>query len=313
MEENCCLAPARPCVVATQAGWRQPWLVWPAYGWLVLLFLIWSSISLDSDLSPPSTFLAINGVTTAISAIAVLVLILVPRGSRKFATIPLAVILALFQATFWLWLPPPRGNQAMVVLSNISYALKYYDGTVGHLPAATDSESGAPTSWRVEIHRSGFAAGYDPHKAWNDPANVRLQDVGYWRFTYATWDRNHAPSLRGTYASYYKAITGPDTAFDSANPPSLGQLPKNLILIVRVERSDTHWMEPGDLSIEQLVPSEETKRLLLGQDGYAVLFADGPWILSDRLPFSDLCKFFTISGAKQYDRQQILDRYRVRP
>jgi len=73
-------------------------------------------------------------------------------------------------------------------------------------------------------------------------------------------------------------------------------------------------MEPGDLSIDQLTPSDETRRLLLCDDGYVVLFADGKrWVLSGGLPVPDLCKFLTLSGAKQFNRDQLLGPYRVLP
>jgi len=53
---------------------------------------------------------------------------------------------------------------------------------------------------------------------------------------------------------------------------------------------------------------------LLGKDGYVVLFANGEgWVLSGETPISDLCKFFTIKGATQSDRDQILGPYRVLP
>ena len=118
--------------------------------------------------------------------------------------------------------------------------------------------------------------------------------------------------LEGDRSTYFKAITGPGTAFDPATSQSLEELPNDLVLITRVERSDTHWMEPGDLSIERLVPSEEVKHLLSGKNGYAVLFADGEvWVLSDRLPVSDLFKFLTIADAKQYHREKVLVPYRI--
>jgi hypothetical protein len=73
-------------------------------------------------------------------------------------------------------------------------------------------------------------------------------------------------------------------------------------------------MEPGDLRIDELAPSEETKRQLLCKDGYVVLFADGErWVLSRETPISDLCKFFTIPGANQFDRERVLGPYRILP
>jgi hypothetical protein len=76
-------------------------------------------------------------------------------------------------------------------------------------------------------------------------------------------------------------------------------------------------MEPGDLDVEELLRVPDPQSLLaspVGKDGYAVLFADGEkWVLSSELPWYDLYKFFTLTGASQYDREQVLGRYRVRP
>jgi len=156
---------------------------------------------------------------------------------------------------------------------------------------------------------------YDRQKPWDDPANLRLEEDGarslLFQYTQIDVDPEQGSAKYGDCTTYYKVITGPDTAF-SSTPSSLSQLPEDLILVVRVEQSDTHWMEPRDLSIEELLPSKKTKHLLLGKAGYAVLFADGdPWVLSAETPISDLCKFFTLTGAKQYDRGQLLARYRV--
>jgi hypothetical protein len=213
-------------------------------------------------------------------------------------------------------------------LHNVYEGLRDYDQANGRLPlaTATDAESGSRISWRTEIYQSfvrhGFitasatkgnvSVDYDRHKPWNDPNNLRLEGLGFWLF--APHTQPEKPSTRGVYATYYKAITGPGTAFDAGTPRSLEQLPKDLILIVQVAHSDTHWMEPGDLRIDQLAASEETKRLLLCNDGYAVLFADGErWVLSGKAPISDLCKFFTIAGANQSNRDELLAPYRVLP
>jgi hypothetical protein len=225
---------------------------------------------------------------------------------------------------------------AYVSLVTISLGLQDYNDTNGHLPlaAAKDAETGELTSWRVEVYRCQEHEGYIPrsrqnlngsqwlrdynsHKAWNNPDNLRLQDRGKWLFNYTRITMSppgRSVGKAGVYTTYYKAITGSGTAFDAASPQNLRQLPRSLILVVRVEQSDTHWMEPEDLNIEQLAPSEETKRLLLGKAGYVVLFADGEgWVLSSKTPISDLCKFFTLAGAKEFDRDQILRPYRVLP
>lgn len=171
--------------------------------------------------------------------------------------------------------------------------------------------------WSIQPTKADGPFDYDRGKTWNDRENLRLEGSGAWLFRYTPVDAcppGQSMGKAGIYTTYYKAITGPGTAFDTATPPSLKQLPNDVILVVRVEQSDTHWMEPGDLNVKQLTPSEETKRLLLGKDGYVVLFADGEgWLLSAETPISDLCKFFTVAGAKQCDRDQVLGPYRVLP
>jgi hypothetical protein len=203
--------------------------------------------------------------------------------------------------------------------------LRRYDEANGHLPPATalDAETGQPRSWRIEVYQRRLAAlrnpneadAYDPSRPWNDPQNLRLEGRGASYFRYTPIDAGppgQDPGKAWIYTTYYKAITGPGTAFDPSKLLPLSELPNDLILVVRVEQSDTHWMEPGDLNIEQLAPSEDTKRLLSGKNGYGVLFADGRnWVLSRNTPLSDLCRFFTIAGAEEFDRDKILRRYCV--
>ena len=174
---------------------------------------------------------------------------------------------------------------AFATLVNIRSGLWSYEQANGHLPpaTATDAKSGKKSSWRIDVYqayvRNGFITApkangndsidYDRHKAWNDPHNLQLQELGVRLFGYTQQGDECPPGQRmgraGTYTTYYKAITGPGTAFDSATPPSPEQLPKNLILVVRVENSDTHWMEPGDLSIKQLAASERNEAAVVGQ------------------------------------------------
>ncbi|MCH7728410.1 MAG: hypothetical protein IH991_18320 [Planctomycetes bacterium] len=66
------------------------------------------------------------------------------------------------------------------------------------------------------------------------------------------------------------------------------------------------WAAPGDLPI-----SEVTASILEGfdGDGVHVLFADGSvWFVPKDTDFEDLKKFFTIEGAKKFDREQVLGR-----
>ena len=262
------------------------------------------------------------------------------RSACKRFVLTLIGVVAFGLFVVWLafWIPglpgPLHGAYlARGSLYNIYGGLRCFNNTHGHLPPATstDAESGELATWRIECYRSFVSGGsitplktaankpidYNYHKAWNDPENLQLQGQAAYLFRYMQFDvaleRNRG-QYGIIYTTYYKAITGPDTAFDTSTPLNLKELPNDVVLVVRVEKSDTHWMEPGDLNIEQLTPSERTKQLLLGKDGYVVLFADGEgWVLSDKTPLSDLCKFFTLAGAKQFDREQVLGPYRVLP
>lgn len=240
--------------------------------------------------------------------------------------IAFAVVSAL--CVVWLGgLPSRRPYAAYANLRNIYQALRDYDEQYGSLPAAAtvDEEGEELSSWRTEVYQIEVQLGYisdslttdsqsieyDRHKAWHDPTNLRLQGLGDHLFEYAHREGCLVPG-DGRYRAYYKAITGPDTAFEAGRPRRLTELPGDLILIVRVEQSDTHWMEPGDLSVEQLLASDEESRLLARANGYAVLFADGKtWVLSSQLPFSELRKFMTVSGAERFNRDEVLQPYRV--
>jgi hypothetical protein len=252
-----------------------------------------------------------------------------PLTTRLTGALVVTTLSALLITYVIVWVPclpgPHQGAySAYASLVNIRSGLRAYCQLHGCLPQGVTAKGDLPYSWRIEVYRQWSAwdasganpVVYDTSKAWNDRSNLRLQGLGAFLFRYAQNDPGPEREMgrRGCYATYYKAITGPGTAFDGASPTSPSNLPRNLILIVRVERSETHWMEPEDLSIEQLAPSEEAKRLLMGQDGYAVLFAGGEiWVLSVRTPISDLCKFFTRAGAAQFDRDKVLGPYRVVP
>jgi len=239
-----------------------------------------------------------------------------------------AAILAL--VLVWLQgLPGTRPYAAYANLRNLYQALRCYDDKYGCLPpAASVNEEGEElSSWRTEVYQIDVELGhysyststragsinYDRSKGWNDPANLRLQKLGEYSFEYAHRSGRPVPG-DARYRAYYKAIVGPDTAFERGRPRRISELPADLILVVRVEQSDTHWMEPGDLSVEELMASEEQKRLLARENGYAVVFADGkPWVLSSDLPFAELRKFLTISSAERFNRDEVLGPYRLFP
>jgi len=257
------------------------------------------------------------------------------KFERRSVLAPVAIILVVAFATVWIHDDRTGRLYYTVVgtLGNFYRALEAYDDGHGHLPLITaPSADKHSISWRIEAVATYYgvldspsaevhATDYDRKRPWNDPSNLRLQDTLQWQFMYRpthgqrdldeAYDRL-APEVQ--YLTYYRAITGTDTAFAPGVSHSLKELPNDLILIVRVEESNVHWMEPIDLLVEDLVSSEQSKYVLLGNNGYAVLFADGEsWVLSSRLDYADLSKFFTIEGAKQFDRDTLLGAYKIQP
>jgi prepilin-type processing-associated H-X9-DG protein len=100
------------------------------------------------------------------------------------------------------------------------------------------------------------------------------------------------------------AITGPGTAFDEDRECTLDDIDVDTIVAIELQDSGIDWAAPGDLPI-----SEITASVLSGLDGHGVnvLFADGTvWYIPHEVRFEDLKKFFTIEGARQFDRERTL-------
>jgi hypothetical protein len=103
------------------------------------------------------------------------------------------------------------------------------------------------------------------------------------------------------------AITGPGTAFDGDRTYPVADLAADTIVAIEIKDSGFLWPEPGDLDIHE-IPESITGGI--DGDGVHVLFADGAvWFLRNEVPLENLKKFFTVEGAKRFDREQLLGLY----
>lgn len=168
------------------------------------------------------------------------------RARRLFAVIATSVAAVVLLAACVWWYSSPSRDAYLATASfwNIYVGLEDYDHSNGHLPQATaqDADSGQLISWRVEVYERSLMSRrtdlkYDRRNAWNDPGNLELQDWGASYFSYTSAHSGPDRPRYGYRTTYYKAISGADTAF-AASPASLRQLPESLILLVRVEQSD---------------------------------------------------------------------------
>ncbi|MGE3317418.1 MAG: DUF1559 domain-containing protein [Planctomycetaceae bacterium] len=117
------------------------------------------------------------------------------------------------------------------------------------------------------------------------------------------------PSSYETRETHILAVTGEGTVF------GVGSLANSdAIVLVEARNSKTHWLEPGDISVED-IPDNDTPVLHLpgiGEGEFVVGFADGAaWRLSTELPCSILKKLAIVSEAKKRNREQLLAPYRV--
>ena len=121
----------------------------------------------------------------------------------------------------------------------------------------------------------------------------------------------------------FVAIVGPGTAFteygvekEGITRSMLNQLTEvapDAILLVECD-SPYYWIEPGDVTIEEILKSESETGLgdLKGNfpGCFAVAFVDGTvWFLKDSVPKSALAKFLTVESATRFNRDEVLRDY----
>lgn len=216
----------------------------------------------------------------------------------------------------------------------IAGSLALYDAMFGHLPypvrrATPDrptelgmaNGTGKPLySWRAEVAEVAqpwCEIPWNLAESWDSPANRRFAEIPG-RYCYDGLARGVGSPVAASDSTDTNllAITGPDTAFGSNGeaPRSLADIDADTILAVEVVNSGIHWMEPGDFDLRtmpQTINARDGRGISSRHPGgFHVLFADQQtWFLSNRVPFAEVRKFFTVEGAKKYDRRQVLEPY----
>jgi len=130
-----------------------------------------------------------------------------------------------------------------------------YDRQHGSLPPAIlgNGEGTIPYSWRVALlpycqSSSAAAYKYDFSDTWDGPGNAELRKKSVTDFRCLT----DPSALEQTS---FLAPFGPNTPFAENSPASLSRLRQgtaNTILIVESHNSGIHWMEPKDLSVDDV-------------------------------------------------------------
>jgi len=220
--------------------------------------------------------------------------------------VPISVLLAALLPVVHRARRAERQYQHTNNLKQVGLALRNFHDTYERLPPAvrTDDAGRPLASWRFQIlpFLESIMLDVDFDGRWYDLANRWLCSQPAYVYC---WSPDEAfPTCLHTNLV---AVVGLGTAFDSNRNTSLDEIDADTILVIEIAESNTHWMEPGDLHIDAVPPS--ITRGFEG-NGVNVLFADGSvWFLGPDVPFDDLKKFFTIDGAKRYDREQVLRQF----
>ena len=212
----------------------------------------------------------------------------------------------------------------------VTTGLRGYSERHGHLPhPLVRPETGALSmrtgrvdgtgpqlySWRVEIvpFLVEWHGTWDPSRPWDHPANKQLVELS----SFYAYD----PTPPKTFPHFFPeanilAITGPGTAFgDGKEPPkAVKDVPPQTILVVETRSSGIPWPAPGDFDIRtmpQTINSPDGKGISSRYaDGFHVIFADEwVWLISNKVPFETLKKFFTVAEARKHDREKLLGPY----
>jgi len=188
-------------------------------------------------------------------------------------------------------------------MKQLGLGLHNFEDTYQRLPPAVhrdkDGRLLGSWRWRMVPFMEGIMRAIEYDQPWDDPANQWLSTRPWLPFCWL-------PDENGVHTNVV-AITGRGTAFEEGRVVRLKDIAPDTILAVEIANSSIPWAEPGDLDIEHVPES-----LARGVDGGGVhvLFADGAvWFLRADVPLGELTEFFTIEGAKRYDREQVLGPY----
>ncbi|MBN1591068.1 MAG: DUF1559 domain-containing protein [Pirellulales bacterium] len=147
-----------------------------------------------------------------------------------------------------------RRNECRSNLRQIALCLHNYRDAHRHLPPAyiTDKTGKPVLSWRVAAARhcyydTDFSEFLDYDQPWNSPKNAKfLNHLGGFLHCPSSGKKPENP------LTDYVAVVGPDTLWPGEQPGDLKKHPKG-ILVVEWPRSDIHWAEPRDITVEEFL------------------------------------------------------------
>jgi hypothetical protein len=198
----------------------------------------------------------------------------------------------------------------------IYLSLRNFQSSAGHVPPATLADMhGQPlASWRSRImpYLEDWNMSFHPNISWTAPVNAKVRAL---RPTVYCWRSPVQISETNIFA-----VAGHDTLFDglytgklpdgfNIGPQAMLFVPTHLIVLMEINNSRTHWMQPGDYNVADLLAATgnlgDTVHGVM-KDRIHILFADGQvWALSPKTPMDAVKPFLTITAAKTANRQTL--------
>lgn len=238
-----------------------------------------------------ATSLALAAVWGVLLAAYIMVLVVSIVGWQRTANWRLAVV-AILGIVPALAIPagrdPPydagRRTQCENNLYHIGHALRHY--SIQHHrfppPGHSSENSARPAcSWRVAVlpylDNQSLYDKYNFNEAWNGPSNISIANL---RFPYLSCPSDPSQQ-RAPFQTNYLAVTGRGTPWEPDTPvPSGPHAEDRRVLIIEVANSGVCWIEPKDLTLDQVMAGVNAGTGL-GNSGHQdgpganVLLADG--------------------------------------
>jgi hypothetical protein len=142
----------------------------------------------------------------------------------------------------------------------------------------------------------------------DDAYEVPWRDGPYARFKHRTFCLTGHQNKDGFFTTNCLAVVGPGTLADS--PCSTFE--EDAILVVAVGDTDIAWGEAGDLRVDEFGRLIDHWPGPIDGSWIGVCFGDGrAWLLRASVPLTDLERFFTVDGAREYNADEILGPYLI--
>jgi competence protein ComGC len=164
-----------------------------------------------------------------------------------------------------------------------------------------DKQGNLLCSWRLHFPKWGKGLEtITPNALWKSDKYKEFRKSDYNLFCY-----------NGSPKTNLVTIKGNGTYYDVG-----GNLKKPVLLLIEVSNFDKHWMEPGDITVEDLkniIEGKSRTKLGIEKHFYYSLFSNGFIVkLKTETPFKEIRPFLTVEEAQKAEFKKFIQKYTFR-